>query len=638
MSRLVALLHRDGRGAHAAEVDGAVAALGGRPAGGSAVWCAGPVALAAATSGPAAPSLLAPTPLAGGFPGVALVHSARLDNRAELARALDVHPQALAADGDGELIALAWRRWGERCPERLLGDFAFVLWDGRTGELFAARDHVGMRLLYGFIAPGLAAFASEAKALLAIAGVGRRLRPEQVADFLVGVTIDPRATFYREVFRLLPGESVLVAGRSHRARRYHEIALPDRTHTGTPADVAAGFREVFTTAVKDRLAAPAPVGAMLSGGLDSSAIACVARDLRRAQGGAPLPAFSLTFPLTPACDESAYVAAVVDAGGIAAHLIPADRISPLASLDELLAACDGPYQGAPLPYQWATYRSARANEVRVLLDGTGGDSVVSHGLLLAADLVRRGRVVRALRELRGAIAHFHVPRAWAVRALIVDPLVPRWLRRLRRALLRRTARLPAGTFIAPDLARRVSLGDRFEAFWHRVPPPRGEREHHLRDVLEHLPGDILELASAACGVEQRCPFLDRRVIEYCLAVPSEQKAENGLTRMLVRRALAGVLPPAVAARTGKAVPGASLLRELLTADRDIVVSALFSGTAAAAEGYLDLDAARAAWRRLESEGLPSATAQPPAARLRAMEQIRKAVLVVRWLAARTASE
>ena len=496
-----------------------------------------------------------------------------------------------------------------------------------------------MRLLYGFVSPGVAAFASEIKALLALPGVPRRLNPERVADYLLGVTSDPRATFYGEIFRLQPGESILVRPDTHHARRYHVITLPDAVHRGSPDEVAAGFREVFTHAVRDRMAASRPVGSMLSGGLDSSAIACVARDLRRAEGGPPLPTFSLVFPRTTVSDESAFIRAVTAAGGLDPRFIDADQISPLDHVDAIVAAIDEPYHGAPLPYQWATYRMAKEAGVGVLFDGSGGDSVVCHG----ADAPRgpgRGGAdsLRMLRELRGLTANLNTPRSFAVREFIVNPLVPAWLRRARRTLVGHTARVPTASFISPELAERVALRDRFEAFWHSQPPPRNDREYHLRDLLDHLPRDLLELSSAAHGVEQRCPFFDLRVIEYCLAVPSSHKMENGLTRMLTRRALAGVLPAAVAARTGKAVPGASLLWRFLTADRERVESALFADVAESARRYLDLDALRSAWRRLEAQAHPSPAFQPAVAVWQEMDQIRKAVVLLVWLSSGRVSD
>ena len=638
MSALVAFLRRDGGVATRKDIAGALATLAHRGPDVTRGWCLGPVALAAAQFRTTPQSLHESLPLADGASGVAVVHDARLDNRAALARSLDIAEGTLGRTGDGELLVRAWQRWGERCPEHLVGDFAFAIWDDRKQELFAARDHVGMRLLYGFVSPAVAAFASEIKALLALPGVPRRLNPERVADYLLGVSSDPRSTFYGGIFRLQPGESILVRPDTHHVRRYHVITLPDSVHRGSPDEVAAGFRDVFTHAVRHRMEASLPVGSMLSGGLDSSAIACVARDLRRAEGGPPLPTFSLVFPRTTVSDESAFIRAVTAAGGLDPRFIDADQISPLDHVDAIVAAIDEPYHGAPLPYQWATYHMAKAAGVGVLFDGSGGDSVVCHGLMFLADLVRRGRLLRMLRELRGLTANFNTPRSFAVREFIVNPLVPAWLRRARRALVGHTARVPTATFVSPELAERVALRDRFEAFWHSQPPPRNDREYHLRDLLDHLPRDLLELSSAAHGVEQRCPFFDLRVIEYCLAVPSSHKMENGLTRMLTRRALADVLPPAKIVQTGKAVPGASLLWRFLTADRERVASVLTSEVAESARRYLDLDALRSAWRSLEAQAHPSPAYQPSVAVWQQMDQIRKAVVLLIWLDAAGVSD
>lgn len=395
--------------------------------------------------------------------------------------------------------------------------------------------------------------------------------------------------------------------------------------------MAAGFREVLTTSIRQRLEAAQPVGAQLSGGLDSTSIVCVARDLRRREGGGPLPTFSYVFPRTPAADESEYIRAVIVEGDVEPHFIDADAITPLTDLDAMLAALDEPFHGTPLPFQWMLLRLAAQCGVPVILDGYGGDSVVSYGLFYLAELAQRGRWLRLAREVRAINRTRWIDPRAMLRTFVLEPSVPRWFRAARRAVLGRTARLPLPTFVAPELARRTDMLDRFEAFWHSRPAPRGERDHHLADIQLHLPDDIIERSAAAFGVEVRFPYLDRRVIAYCLAVPPEQRIENGVTRMLTRRALSGLLTPAVAARAGKAGPAAGLLRNLLEVDRPMLDELLLGPAAERAAPYLDVTALRRFY--LERRERPSVAGGGAALgeQWRAANRIRAAAVLTRWL-------
>jgi len=637
VSGIVALLRRDGRPATAADVAAPLASLAHRGAAGGGVHLDGPAAVACAQRRVTPQAASETLPFRDAARRVVVVHDARLDNRAELAAALGLRDRPLAAVSDSEILAAAWTRWGESCPERMLGDFAFALWDERRRTVFCARDHLGTRVLFCWVSPELFACASEIKGLLAAPGVDRRLDPAHVADYLIGVVPDVASTFHAGIVRLRPGESRTATAEAVGARRYYRLTLPERVHRGTPEEVAAGFRDVLAAAVRRRLAATPPVGAQLSGGLDSSSLVCLARRERDA-GAQPLPTFSYVFPRTPAADERAYIEAVVAEGGVEPHFIDADAISPLTALDEALAALDEPFRGAPLPYQWELFRRAAGLGVGVMLDGFGGDSVVGYGLWSLADLARSGRFLRLAREVRGIARTGWLSPRDTLRQFVLEPGIPRWLLAARRAVKGRTARLPASTLVAPELARRTALADRFEAFWHATPPPRGDREHHLLDVELHLPGDLIERVGRGCGIEPRFPYLDRDVVEYCLAVPPAHKLENGVTRMLARRALAGVLTPAVAARTGKATPTTSLIRTLLEIDGPLLDELLLGPPAQRASPYIDVDAVRRLYRERRADLRAAVGSWPSTTTWRIADELRTAAVLVRWLEATGVSE
>jgi asparagine synthase (glutamine-hydrolysing) len=633
VSGFVGVLRRDGAPASEVDLGPAAATLAHRGPTPAHAWCRGPVAVACVQRRGTLLSQTETLPLESSRPGLVVVHDARLDNREELASTLGLRDRLLTGVADGEILLAGWERWGERLPEHLLGDFALAIWDERERTLLLVRDQIGIRALFYFASPRLIAFASEIKALLAVDGAPRSLRPERVADFMGGFMPDRGATFYAGIERVRAGERVVATARELVRRTYFALSLPERTHRGSVEDVAAGFREVVGKSVKDRLSSAGAVGSMLSGGLDSSSIVALAREIRRGRGDSPLPTFSFVFSRSAVSDETPFIRAVEHQGGIETHFFDGDSTSPLRDLDALLVATDEPFPGMHMCLRQGIGRLAAGLGVGVLLEGNGGDTVASFGFHFLAELLRRGRLLRLAREVRGlARRQGASPRAMLAHYAL-GPNIPLWLRRARRRLRGRTARLQAPPFVTRELAERTRLLERFEEFWHRYPPARGEREHQLRELSDNLPGNTFELTYASLGVEPRFPFYDLRVIAYCLAVPPGHRIADGMTRMLPRRAFAALLPAEVLERTRKPNPAASLIWRFFTADRAQVEETLALPPAAPVWRYLDQATLRAAHDRLRCWSADHPSAQPTTDLFHEVDQIRKAVVLCRWLQA-----
>jgi len=214
--------------------------------------------------------------------GLAAVADARLDNRAELADAFGLAGPERGGVEDCELILRAYERWGEDCPQRLLGDYAFAVWDAGQRSLFCARDAVGARPLYYSPGPGRRfVFASDIDAALAAPGVEDDLDEAFVARYLSAANPAASATFFRAVRSLPPGHSIAVNGRAERIRRWWRPEDAPDIRLGSDEAYRRAFLEHYRRAVRDRLDDTGEVGAHLSGGLDSSSIAVLAaRELR----------------------------------------------------------------------------------------------------------------------------------------------------------------------------------------------------------------------------------------------------------------------------------------------------------------------------------------------------------------------
>ena len=603
MSGIAALLRLDGAPATPADVERMVATLAHRGPDGAGVWCTGPAGVGHRLLHTTPESLHERQPLASAAACLVLTADARIDNRAELIRALDLAEPATAIT-DAALILAAYERWGERCPERLLGDFAFAVWDARRQALFCARDHFGVKPIYYHHAPGrLFALASEIKGLLALAEVPRGLNETRVADYLVPLLEDKAITFYASVVRLPPAHRMTVSRDGVRLEQYWALDPGREIRMKSDAEYAAAFREIFTDAVRCRLRSALPVGAILSGGLDSSSIVCVARRLLREHHLAPLHTFSAIFPDVPQCDEQRYIAALVSEGDVEPHYVRGDLLSPLVDIDRVLAHEDEPFYAPNLFLHWELYRAAQAAGVRVVCDGVDGDTTVSHGLLRLAELAASGRLPTLAAE------------AFALsRRLQQSPWRLLWRNALRPFLpqrVRATWRLLRGRspLINRAFADRTGLAQRLRALDpERAPPPRTARQEHWRRLTSGLVPFALEIAdkaAAAFAIEPRYPFFDRRLAEYCLALPSDQKLRSGFTRLVLRHALNGILTDAVRRRGDKSNLAPNFRRALLHFGRatleDVIV-----GDGSVIAPWVDLTALRQVYARYAAGGADDA--------------------------------
>jgi asparagine synthase (glutamine-hydrolysing) len=579
-------------------------------------------------------------PLASVNGDLVITADARIDNRDELLRTLgSVWPAQSGAFRsrtevpDCALILAAYERWGEDFCTQLIGDFAVAIWDARRQALVCARDHMGVKPFYYHRSRSLFAFGSELKQLLALPEVPRRLEETRVGDYLTGMMDDESITFYCDISRLPSAHRMVVTRDGARIERYWALDPEHELQCTSDTDYAEGFREHFNEAVRCRMRSAAPVGALLSGGLDSSSIVCAARLIRTEQpAAAALHTFSAIFPDLPACDERPFIDAVLEDGGVEPHFVRGDRLGALVDLDRMLDQQDEPFYTPNVFLVWALYACARDRGVRVMLDGVDGDTTVSHGTRYLTELARAGRweefgseaklladgrqvqprhylrsqgfpsvteralagdvraVASAIRTIRRhfGVSTWGVLRDCVVRPLAVEPVVRRW-RRLRPA-----RRFTGRALIAPQFAQRAALAERHAGMrGHRFDLMRSSREDHhrrlsgglLRFVLE-----VLDRVASAFSIEPRYPFCDKRLVEYCLALPANQKLRRGWTRFILRDALAGVLPEKVRWRSGKGDLSANF-RRALAADRQELERALFVD-GAALEHHIDLTALR----------------------------------------------
>ncbi|MDX8439185.1 lasso peptide isopeptide bond-forming cyclase [Mesorhizobium australafricanum] len=621
------VLNDNGRPAAAGDIQEMLSRMRHRARDGSSWWTDGGVTLGHAwldTTGEDGPG---PLTMAGGK--LAITADCRLDNRDELLARLGQRDRSVA---DAVLIMRAYLKWGEACPTYLQGDFAFAIWDGERRALFCARDHFGVKPFYYHSTDRRFAFASEIGPILALDGVGRRLSEHQISGFLAGLPDDPQATPYAEIFRLPARHSMMVADRQVALRRYWQIEPSQRPPR---PDAAEEFRHLFAQSVENRMRGTSAVGAMLSGGLDSSSIACLAGLRAAAKRDPKLKTFSLIFDKGSSMDEKPFIDAVLDDNPLDATLIAVGNYAPFAEFERILQEQEGTFLAPGLSLTRDLYRMAGAKGVKVLLDGHGGDEVVSQGHGHLHELANAGWWLELWRELHSA-ANTYGEGMLSLYFKFLTIYGPAWRIARMRAMAKRLAgkmrhrparaqRAWAGV-VNPELARRTDLAERFhrsgympaavsasEALTHRWLLSTGLVPHAF---------EVLDKAAANFGVEPRYPFWDKPLVEFCLALPGEEKLKDGFGRHVLRRAMQGVLPPAVQWRRDKIDFTANLVKGMLGNHRELLDSLLISDSERIAP-YVNLPEVNAAYDRM--------LRQPEQATLPDVQHVWRTVSLSLWL-------
>jgi asparagine synthase (glutamine-hydrolysing) len=552
--------------------------------GGGVVWVAGGVGLAGLGGGLAVHEAA----------GVVAVADVRLDNREVLLAQLGVAPGC----GDVELIVAAYLRWGAGCAARLLGDFAFVVWDGRQRRVVAARDAMGMRALYWHHDGRRLVVGTEIKQLLA-AGVPARLFEPAVAAHLAGCFGPVTWSCYEGVEALAPAHVLEVDERGVRTWRYWDIDPERRIRYRDEREYAEHLRALLVASVRARLGGPGPVGVMLSGGMDSGAVASTAGWLRQREPGlAEVRAYCWAFRELPQCDERHISRGITEHYGLPEVAVEADDAWPLKDYPAHGPDRDEPFVGVYQPLIDRTLVMARAQGVTTMLGGDRGDLMIGTAGLDYLTLARHGR----WRVLGAELAQHRAATGETLPAILtrylgrpaIDHLqaAPRrtWAGRLARTVRPSppaSPRLPA--WIDERFARRTGL-HALDSDGPDGPSMGFARSLRYRSVMTplHMRGMTWsERTYAQNGISFADPWSDRRIAEFAVAIPQQVVTRPGTTeKRLAREAMAGIMPDAVRIAVRKIVPQPlyeRALRELETA----TVWRLLDDPLAARAGYVD---------------------------------------------------
>lgn len=466
--------------------------------------------------------------------GVALTFNGEIYNYKEIRAELTSRGHVFTSAGDAEVIAAAWRQWGPSCVDFFNGMFAFALWDENRRQLFCARDRFGEKPFLYTVGDGFVAFASEYKPLLSIDGVAAEIDHVRLARFLADPAdgLDRGAqTLFPAIQQLPPAHVMVVDGDSLaiRQERYWAAKPAALKRIPSPIDAAAAFRDLLADAVRLRLRSDVAVGSCLSGGLDSSAIVCLAR--RELGEKVPYHTFSGRFPGTSA-DEGPYIESVTTATQVIRHDVEPKPTKLLTELGQFAIANELPVDSASQYAQFCVFRLARETGVKVLLDGQGADEILGGYEQYFLPYLAGGAAGSPLITSRYGDA-LNASKPWHSR-------LPPKLRKILARQLGRGSDLAFGLVGDLHLDHRPSATDLHNAL--------------RRDSLDGFLGTLMRYGdrnSMAHSVEVRLPFTDHRIFEFVQALPAEYLMGEGETKRLLRLAMAGILPDMVRLRWRK---------------------------------------------------------------------------------------
>ncbi len=603
------ILYRDGRTVSHATMGDMLSRISHRGPDGQGIWCADSVGLAQCMRRSTPESVRERQPHLSRQADLVLVADARIDNREWLINALALKDRPAEEVTDTQLILNAYKNWGEACPDKLEGDFAFAIWDSHRKVLFCARDTAGVKPFYYYLSRKCMAFASEIKALLALSEMPRGLNETKVAEYLLWNFEDTRQTFYQDIYRLPPACSLTISFESERLQQYWNLDPTKEIRYRNSDDYVLEFRELFNQAVRYRTRSVYQIGSTLSGGLDSSSIATTALKYLPKANSSKLKVFSAIFPDLDRSerfeiDERNYVDKMLEVGQFDPVFINASNKDLYIDREKLPAIFDEPYFAPSLYLFWEIYSSARDAGVHILLDGTDGDRTISNGQEYLVDLAKSFRWIH-MWNVASAVNKEQDLRTGTYQTmwrLGFRALIPHQIFDLKRRLTgNQRPAIRNRSLINPQFAHAQGIDDRLDTSSPSIFDGRQfSRYKHWQEMTSGVNALSLELfdkAAAFHNISVRFPFYDRQLIEFCLALPPEQKLNKGRTRYILRAAMDGVLPPQVQWRTSKSNLGLAFSRQFSGIQRSLLNRMVYT-TKETLGAYIDRAAVDQAYHRL----------------------------------------
>ncbi|WP_437880514.1 asparagine synthetase B family protein [Pseudomonas sp. LRF_L74] len=533
------------------------------------LWHEGPIALGSRLARLLPEDSYDQQPLVSGDGRFILIGDVRLDNRSALAEALGISASRLRSLADADVLLAAYVRWEQQSLHRLVGDFAFAVWDRQRQRLFLARDHMGRRPLFFHQGNGWFGFASMPAGLLALPEVPVAPDEERLGDLLLSLPDHSDHSYFAGIRRLLPGHSATVRfDGGFSTQRYWLPPTEERIHYDRDDDYVDAFLETLEESVRCRLRSTGGIASQISGGFDSATITSVAATLLATSGQALHAFTSVPNPTDlPSSgrllDEGPLAAEVASLFGNVRHeCLCTDDKSITTLFEQLFELYNRPAKNViNLLWDMSVAQRAAAHGATTLLTGELGNFTLSYdGRQLLNTLLREGRLSELGQQLRWQWRGRTLRGRLGVLYRMLMPSLPNsWQSILEQGLkaMNGRASLEAGVNAAllrdrewQRRIRQAGCRPNMTIMWY------ASRMWRQKLLLRHDFAEYGKGTLALCGVDRRDPTVDIRLIHFCQAIPEAQFNNQGVDRWLLRRALRRYWPEHLIASRVKGKQGA----------------------------------------------------------------------------------
>jgi len=481
---------------------------------------------------------------------------ARIDNRNELFSKLRIEPPYNKVS-DSELILSSYIKWKNDCPSHLIGDFAFAIWDGIEKTIFCSRDFIGVRPFFYSFQNNTFIFGSEIKCIFSVAPQLKLLNEIRIADFLVeGLEGHNKiSTSYEHVLKLVPGHSLTVGLSDINIKKYWNFCPENQLKFKGPEEATEAYIFALKESVRSRLRLSSAPGFMLSGGLDSSSIVCLSKEMIDNFNLNTVQTYSASSINRHSCPETPFINEIIKDDRINETFI-----SPLSTherdteLSNFFNSADETFDYT-MPMIDMLYISAHNAKRRVLFDASVADNIIDMGLNYIRVLFLEKKMRTIFKELNGYAKTYEKNVFNLYWSYFIKPVLRRYVGNpyLERRYIKYIKEFIESTLLNLRYFDEKSIIERFKDLYkyelhnelYGTDPVSEKQNFHLNSVLHPFITVALErynMAASYFSIEPRNPFCDQRFVELCLSIPDEYKLHNGWSKALHRLATANILP------------------------------------------------------------------------------------------------
>ncbi|MBF0410998.1 MAG: hypothetical protein HQM10_26880 [Candidatus Riflebacteria bacterium] len=513
---------------------------------------------------------------------------ARLDNREELLKEFEIDQKIAPEIADGKLIVEAFKRWGRKTPEKIYGDYAFLVWDNLEKTIFGACDPMGFRTMLYFWKPPFLALSTILRGLHALPQIPKNTDRNSMIDYLALRPLKIGKTLYEEIERVPAGYTLSASAKSRQINRHWYLDGRNEIRLSDDKAYREAFMDLFTRAVRSRLRAIGPVGISMSGGLDSSSVGALAA-AELAEKNQMLTAFTLVHRRT------------FDPGVIPERIDPEyayveemckryTNIRPIylpGKNQKILDELEADFESAGImPHSIVFQRRHRtmfpevqSRGIRVLLNGYNGNTSMSYsGSDSIFPLFFKGFWKKAFQGIRALQPLSRRSFRQLFFNLIIRPFYPETLDFLinsvfpdKRTHVRKTFGIKASDYRNSDGKFSLNaIKDYFGELLTRM-DPNFARKRMFIDGINNNIGDLWNTTRATWQIEERDPTSDQKLVEFCLSIPMDQYLRKGSNRFLLRNAMKNILPETIVNRTSVGVREPDLAERFNEVQEDILV-------------------------------------------------------------------